>query len=273
MALASSVRTISHAVTLEKLARLGFAAKGLIYLFIGVLATLWAFGEGGALIGSEDAVRNIGTRPFGRVLLWGITVGLGGFAIWRFVQASLDPESKRGGPRVGLRVGYAVSGLLHAALAVAAGQLALGRSGRGVGDHRTYLAKVFDWPGGALLVAVVAIAVAGVAVFQLYQAYTGKFMEKLEGGQMSAREQMWARRAGRFGLTAHAVVLAVIGYFLLRAASTGRSAQAKDFGAALRKIASESHGSFLFTVLAVGLVGYAVHMFFSARYGHIAARV
>ena len=44
-----------HAPVLDKLARVGYATKGALYLVIGGLAVLYAIGEGGALIGNRDA--------------------------------------------------------------------------------------------------------------------------------------------------------------------------------------------------------------------------
>ena len=78
------------------LARAGYAAKGVLYITIGILAAMAAFGGGGdgATTGSKGAIRAIQEQPFGQVLLVLLTVGLAGYALWRFVQAILDPEGE-----------------------------------------------------------------------------------------------------------------------------------------------------------------------------------
>ncbi len=254
---------------METLARIGYATKGVLYLVIGGLAVRYALGDGGRLTdGQVGAVRTLHHQPFGTLLTWMAAVGLGAYAIWRLVQAILDPESRRrDARRVGQRIGYAVSGVAHAGLCVAAVQLALAR-GRGGGGHGsvTYIGKVLTWPGGAWLVAGAGIAVLAVGGYELYQGASARFMKRLSTATMSERERTWARRAGRIGLAAHGLVFAVVGYFLERAAASGHGTQARGLGGALREIAARSHSAVILGAVAVGLVGYAVYLFFTARY-------
>ena len=101
------------------LARFGFAAKGVVYMIIGVLAVLAAFGDRGEqTTDSRGALQEVLTQPFGQVLLGVIAVGLFGYAAWRFVQAIFDTENK-GSDAKGIftRIGYAGIGVLYASLA------------------------------------------------------------------------------------------------------------------------------------------------------------
>src|SRR5690242_2219042 len=105
---------------------------------------MYVLGEGGRLTDNEGALRTYHQQPFGKFLVWAAAIGLAGYAIWRFVQAIADPE--RGGhdmKHIGKRIGYAVSGLVHGGLAVAAAQLAMGQAHRGGGSKKfTYLGRV-----------------------------------------------------------------------------------------------------------------------------------
>ena len=58
----------------EKLARFGYAAKGVVYAVIGILALQLASGQGGEATGPEGALSTIGQQPFGRTPL-AISVG------------------------------------------------------------------------------------------------------------------------------------------------------------------------------------------------------
>ena len=267
--------TNSSARSIELLARLGYAVKGALYIVVGGLAVMYVLGEGGRLTDKEGALRTYYQQPFGQFLVWAAAVGLAGYAIWRFVEAIADPE--RGGhdmKHIGKRIGYAVSGLVHGALAVMAAQLAMGQGHRGGGGkEHTYLTRLLDMPGGTAIVVIVGLIVIGVGIFEIWNGWVAHFMKKFATGEMSTREQTWALYAGRAGLIAHGVVFGIVGYFLLRAAASGRSGQAKGLGGALREIAGAGHGLFLLGVVAVGLVGYAAHMFFTARYLRIDARV
>jgi hypothetical protein len=102
-------------------------------------------------------------------------------------------------------------------------------------------------------------------------AVSARFMRELSTANMSSTQERWARRAGRFGLAAHASVLGVVGYFLLRAADNGRSSEARTTSGAMYEIARSPQGSFLLAAVAAGLVLYALHMFFTARFRRIDA--
>src|SRR5690606_12620929 len=65
----------------EKLARAGYAAKGVLYVTIGSLALMLAVGEGGQTAGSRDALAMLGQQPFGQILLFVMAVGLAGYAL------------------------------------------------------------------------------------------------------------------------------------------------------------------------------------------------
>src|SRR4028118_1471446 len=79
---------------IEPLGRFGYAAKGVVYALIGVLAAQAALGRGGETTDSQGALQRIVQAPFGKLLLGIVTVGLVGYAIWRLVQAFEDTENK-----------------------------------------------------------------------------------------------------------------------------------------------------------------------------------
>jgi Domain of Unknown Function (DUF1206) len=54
---------------IERLARFGYLAYGVVYVLVGVLALQAAFGGGGGAPGQEGALRSILLAPLGKVLL------------------------------------------------------------------------------------------------------------------------------------------------------------------------------------------------------------
>ena len=97
-----------------RLARLGYAAKGLLYVIIGGTAALAAVNVGGRVIGTRGALNLLVTRPFGRLAVAFVAVGLCGYILRRVVQIFVPPtEGKPPKPITwGLRrAGYALSGL------------------------------------------------------------------------------------------------------------------------------------------------------------------
>jgi hypothetical protein len=254
---------------LVPLARLGFAAKGVVYLIIGVLAALAAFNRGGRTTDSRGAFAEILAQPYGRVLLGAVAVGLVGYAVWRVVQAIKDTENQGSGAKgIAVRLGYAVSGFIYASLAFTAVQLMTGSGGRGGSDEssKEWTATLLAQPLGQWLVGLVGVGIIAVAVYQVYEAYTAKFRAYLERGDMSRKAELWATRVGQIGLAARGVVFGVLGIFLMYAALRANPNEARGLSGALRALEQQPFGPWLLGVVALGLVAYGVYMFVLARY-------
>jgi hypothetical protein len=253
----------------ERLARFGYAAKGAVYLVTGALAVGVATGAGGRATDQRGALEEIGAQPFGWVLLGLVAVGLVGYVIWRIVQAVADPDREgRDARGVTRRIGYGLSALVYAGLALTAGQLVL-ESGGGGSSPRDWTAWLLSWPLGWVLVAGVGAGVAGYGVYQLYQAYEAEFRDYLELGRMSGREKTWITRGGRFGLAARGVVFGILGFFLVLAALQSEPNEAGGLGDALQTLIQQPLGPWILGVVALGLVCYGLFMLAVARYRRI----
>ncbi len=111
----------------EWLARFGYAAKGGVYVVMGVLAMLVVVKAGGRMTDQNGTFRVIEDAPFGRVVLGLVAVGLMGYVLWRSVQAVADPDGEGTGLKdIAKRIGYAGSALIHAFFALTAASQALG---------------------------------------------------------------------------------------------------------------------------------------------------
>ena len=251
---------------IEKLARLGYAAKGAVYIIVGLLAFQAAFGSSQAT-DSSGALRTLVSQPFGRVLLGIVALGLIGYVVWRFVEAALNPENDK----TSRRVGYAISGVIHVALALEAVRLAMGQSGGGGnGDQASHwTAEVMSHPFGRWLVALAGLAVAGYGIQQLYKAYTVELDKQLALGSLSAEMRQWVVRVGRAGLAARGVVFGIIGVFLLLAALRTNPGEARGLGGALRTLEQQPFGPWLLALVAVGLISYGIYELVRARYRRI----
>ncbi len=252
----------------ERLARLGYLAKGIVYAIVGVLAVQAAFGAGGQTTDTKGALGAIAAQPFGKFLLALLTVGLIGYVVWRFVQAVQDPEHK-GDDAKGwaTRLGYAVSGLIYASLAFTAIGLIRGSGGGGGGNsEQDWTARLLAQPFGQWLVGLVGAFVIGLGFYQLYQAYKAKFRKQMKLQEMSPTEETWATRIGRFGLGARGVVFCIIGFFLLQAARQSDASQVRGLDGALQSLAQQPYGPWLLGIVALGLIAYGIHMAVQARY-------
>ena len=256
------------------LARLGYATIGVVYLMIGTMATQAALGMGGAIADPRDVLVTIARQPFGRVLLGLTALGLSGYVLWRFVQACCDPERKGTDARGLLtRLGYAISGVAYAALAVLAARMALGAGGAGgPAAEQAWTARVLAQPFGPWLVGSMGGIIIGVGLAHVYWAYTAQFMQEYTTGEMSARQQRWARRLGQWGLAARGVTFGIIGGFFLYAGITADPSEARGLGGALVTVAQQPYGPWLLGVVALGLVAYGLFCLSQALYRRVVTR-
>lgn len=265
----------SHNPWIEKVARAGYAAKGVIYALVGGLAVAAVVDAGsGSVGGGENAVQTIGQQTYGQFLLVLIGVGLFGYALWRFIQAYFDPENAqadRGGTLK--RIGYVASGAVHALLGVAAFQMAFASGGGGQsGSKKTYLAELIavDTIGPVLAVAA-GVFILGFALYQLYKAATASFVDELKTHEMRGDTQKWVVRIGRIGLAARGIVFVLIGVGVVKAGLSANAGQARDLGEALREIGSQPFGAILLVLVAGGLAAYGAYQVTMAKYRRIPA--
>lgn len=257
------------------LARIGYAAKGVVYLIIGWLAVQLAIGAGGKATDQRGALQIIYQQPFGKFLLALAAIGLLGYAIWSFLQAWFDTEGK-GSDMKGIiaRLGYAVVGVSYALLAFAAFQLVVG-TGTGSATKSTtastqdVTAQLLNHSWGVALVIILGLIVIGVACYLFVKAFTARFQRRLLLTGLSARLRGGVIFLGRFGYAALGVVFSIIGIFLIVAAVQHNPHEAKGLDAALRTLIQQPFGPFLLGIVALGLLAYGVYSFVEARYRRV----
>ena len=258
---------------IENLARCGYAAKGVVFLVIGILAVQAARGTGGEITDPQGVLFKISQQPFGQVMLFLLGVGLLGYALWRLVTALWDSENEgRDAKGVAKRIGYALSGLIYGGLAFTAFQLAWGsQAHRGNSAQYDWTAHVLAQPLGRWLIVLAGLLVIGVALSTLYKAYSAKFLEDLDTGSMSSVERTWVTRAGCAGYAARGVVFILIGWFVIRAGLQSNPSKTAGLDEALTILAHQPHGPWLLGVVAAGLIAYGLYCFCEAYYRRVDA--
>jgi Domain of Unknown Function (DUF1206) len=249
------------------LARSGLAARGLIYVIVGVIAIKVAVGAGGSTTNQQGALKTIARQPFGKVLLILVAVGLGGYALWRLSHAALGrgPESSDSALD---RVGALGSGVVYAGLCAVAVKILLG-SGGGSGSPKKTTAGVFGWPGGVWLVGIAGAVAIGIGLFQGYRAVSRDFLDESKTEQMSPRVKRSFEALGTFGHVARAVVFVLVGAFLIKAAVDFDPAKAVGLDGALAKLAHTTEGPVLLGIVAAGLIAFGAYSLADVRYHRI----
>ncbi|MBW7467236.1 DUF1206 domain-containing protein [Pontibacter aydingkolensis] len=258
----------------ENFARVGLAAKGVVYCLVGILAFMAAF-ELGRNSSTQDAGKQgvfqfILEQPFGKWLLGIVAIGLVCYTIWRIIQAVQDTENKGNDAKaVAVRIRYLFSGLVYGALAYLAAKMVLGqRSGNGSGsDSRETLAsELLQQPFGQWLVGILAVGTMAAGVYQIYYGISDKYKKKVQGAGLKHELEGKMVRMGKIGYIARGVVWLVIGFMFLKAAMSSNAQKAGGSSDAFRFLEDSSYGSFLLGAVAVGLVFYGIFMFMRAKY-------
>jgi hypothetical protein len=256
----------------ERMARLGYAARGTVYLIVGAFAVLAALGPGGRTTDQKGALQAVLGQPFGKILLGIMALGLFSFAIWRALQAVPDVDRcGHGAKALVRRTAFAVSAVAHAGLAVWAVGALIG-SGRGGGDAdqsaHDWTAALLAAPFGQWLVAAAGIIVAATGIAVGVRGWKGTFAERLV---LTEQNRRWVIPMGRFGFLARAVVFLLIGAFLIMAAAHTSAQEAKGLAGALKVLQDQPHGWFLLGLTALGLFAFGAFQFVTAVYRRIDA--
>ncbi|MES2605777.1 MAG: DUF1206 domain-containing protein [Pseudomonadota bacterium] len=243
-------------------AKMGYVARGIIYLVIGGLAVLTALGMGGDTTDSKGAILAILEQPFGSALLMLLIIGLFGYSAWRLIQAVRDTDghgtSLKG---IGIRLALFGSSITHALLAVWAISLVLKKSvpgGESFGQMSSGTGQLAF--GGVGIICVVA----GLAHF--YKGWRAGFERYMNLPQTT---RFWARPVCRFGLIARGVVWCIVGWFFFDSAMRAQQDQIRGIGEALASLQTSGQGPWLLLTVACGLVAFGIYSCLEALYRRI----
>lgn len=243
----------------ETLTRLGFAARGVLYGLIAYLAI-----AAGRNAGSSDVLRSMADGGAGRLVLGLIALGLLAYGAWRCLEAAQDLEGAGDGAKGAMvRLGHALSGVVHIALGLLAGGLVFGLVGQGGGGDGADTAAgwVMDLPAGDILVRLLAVGFVLGGLAEAWAAYRLKFLEQLDG---RAARRPWVKWVGRLGYIARGIVFILIGVLLWQAAGAHNPGQAGGVGEALGSLSGTSRSA-----VAAGLGLFGVFSLVQALYRRI----
>lgn len=262
-----AARRAGNSKYVDWLARAGFAARGVMYVLIGILAIEVAFGNSGNQADQSGAVRLVGQTPLGGVLLWLLVIGFAGMALWRLSEALFGgsgPDGRKASKRVlamfkAVLYGFIAFGILKYALGLGAPKSSNKQSA-------DLTSTAMREPGGRILVGIVGLVLIGAGAWLAWQAFQRKFLADLRTGEMSQPTRKAVTFVGQAGGIARGAVFAAAGLFVLIAAVTAKAHQAKGMDATLRAFTKTPAGPWLLVLVALGLVLFGMYSWAESRW-------
>jgi hypothetical protein len=265
MSLASRLRKHTRPI-----ARWGCIAIGTVYVLVGVVALLALSGVFTDHADENRIVRVVMGWPGGTALIWAIIAGLAGYVIWRVIEVFADPYEFGSDMRgLATRIGVGLSGLAYGIVAFSAARIALGAPGTNESseqEQQRLVAEILAWPGGAWWVGLAGIVLWVFAILQIVLIVRRSYTIEIDMANRSPAMRRVIHGLAWAGYAARGVILGVIGYFLVKAATTLNPEEVGDTDTAFDFIGGGIVGDSAFFLVAVATVGYGIYMYLSAAF-------
>ena len=252
----------------DRTVRIGWLSRGVVYVVVGLLAMLVAFDEAppGDDASPTGALTRVASFPAGRLVLAVLVVGMVLYIAFQalsfvFISGSSPFDWWR-------RAGHVVAVVTYSAFAWSAGRIAWS----GTQDEGTSLIErvsraTLENSFGRWAVGLAGAITAGVAMYFAYRHGVERgFVDGLtdtedpaDDGNDESDERSRSRALvviGVVGWIGRATVIALIGFFLVRAAWTFDATEARGFDRALREASTSAMGSALVFACGLGLIAY-----------------
>lgn len=269
--LVKHVQRANVSKAIELASRIGYAARGVVYLGLGAVVLLAALDLTPRAKGAKGLLSAWADWPLGWALIGAIGAGLAGFAAWRILQAVFDAD--RHGRTLkawAVRAGQAFSGLVYGGLALSAFELLDELEDVGELDEeqsaRHAARTVLDLPHGDALLIAAGLAVFAFAIGNVVQGLMQDFSKRLDCDDKTCRRVVPLAKAG-YG--ARGLASLPLGVFLVLAGLEARAGEAHSWGGALQAIERQPFGSCVLALVAAGLIAFGLFGLVEARYRRI----
>lgn len=243
------------------IARLGYGARGLVYVTVGVLV-LHAALEFEQARDVRGAMQELSTQAGGQIALIAIAAGLVAYSVWRLVQTVLDVDGHGWDVSgVVVRLGLLVSAVMHASLALGCIEIAMRLGNSNSKPVQTAVARTLEWPFGSWLVIAGGAIVAGAGVAHIHKAATGGFRRWFDASPAAMR---WIDPVSRFGLTARGLLFIGIAGFVTYSALTLDASDARGIEGVMLWVQERAYGRVLLGVLGLGVLAFGAYSLIEA---------
>lgn len=249
----------------KPLARLGYAARGVIYAVIGVFAALAAVGAGTPM-DSRQALGEVLSSGAGSLLAYALIASLVCYAAWRLVQAWFDTDRHGTGIKgLAIRGGLVAGAVVYLTLAAYAWSLHGGASDPSQGGG--FAETLAGFVGSRWAAALVAATLTLVAIAHGIKALRETYARQIEASPGTMR---FIHPVAKTGLIARGAVFLILAFlFVLRAWYANSDDETPRTKEALEYVQSLPAGWLLLAAIGLGLVCFALYSFVEAVFRRI----
>jgi hypothetical protein len=257
---------VRHAI--DTFVRLGYFAKAIVYILVGVLALKLAIGaRGGRITDPGGSLYVVLGRPFGQTLLIILAAGLLTYASWQILRAVFgrDHHAREGWLQRSLAI---VRALVYGGIGVKGLKLGLGLRAGDSGPE-PLVREALQWPLGEWVIAIAGLAVGWYGLVEIKDAMQAHLEPDLDASTLRSRVGNWALQMARGGIGARGVLMVLLGVGLVRAALERRPSEASGLDRSLVILNSMPQGALLLAAAATGVFAYGVYQLLHARYARV----
>ena len=264
-----SVSPPSARTTLTVLARIGFGARGLVYLLVAAFATAAGLGLSQQPHGIVDAVQAVTHNQMQVLVAGGIGTGLACLAAY-FAIAGLWQCCRGRGARSWLfGAGMLGDALIYAAVMISVLSITIGWHPDGEREAQSWTAWLLGQPFGRGLVGLVGLVILACGIGVIVWVMTTDIDDDVDLPESQKRA---IEPIGRYGLAGRGVAISLVGIYWMAAAIQGEPSKAHELGGALQAVQQNSKGWLLLLPLGVALAASSVFDFIEAIH-HIPQRL
>ena len=245
--------------------RFGWLAKGALFVIIGVLSLeLVRRGYSSEDADQQGALEALSTAPVGRVAVFAVSAGLLLYAIWQVWSAVVQDGDDDGDVDNAIhqlkRVGWVGLAGVYALLASTGISIALkGESAAeddpdGPTSPTGLSSRLFELPGGRVLVAIIGIGTIAVALYQLQKGMRRDFLDDIDTAGLGAGHRRLLTILGAAGFAARATLMGTAGWLFIDAALVRNADRAAGLDESLRTLTDAPGGQLLLAATGLGLI-------------------
>jgi hypothetical protein len=256
---------------IELAARLGYGARGFVYLSVGLLTLLAAADLIGDAVGTRGAIAWMALRPLGRLWLLLLGLGLCAFVMWRVLQAVFDADhegtSRHG---LGMRMSQGFSAMSYGFLAFNTFAFLIHTprdpAAADVARSHEQAAMVLALPFGNWLLAAAGLTLLGIGLVNVSRSWREDFTEYLACSRKTCRRVAPLARAGYVARGLAYLPLAVL---IIMAGVQAKASEVTSFGSALDTVERQPGGPWILALASLGFIAFGAFSFIEARFRRI----